>query len=132
MDGFQEIGNQRVNVIVIAATNRLAVLDPAITRPGRFDRHVEVLPPNEEGRYQILKIHAKKIKLDESVDLKMFALDEMSDGFTGADIQNLINEAALFAVRERKHFVENSHLMMATKRIQSMKYIQTQSLLCLV
>ncbi|GFH45607.1 hypothetical protein CTEN210_02081 [Chaetoceros tenuissimus] len=123
MDGFQEIGNQRVNVIVIAATNRLAVLDPAITRPGRFDRHVEVLPPNEEGRYQILKIHARKIKLDESVDLKMFALDEMSDGFTGADIQNLINEAALFAVRERKQCVQNSHLMMATKRIQSMKYI---------
>ena len=123
MDGFQEIGNQKVNVIVIAATNRLAVLDPAIIRPGRFDRHVEVLPPNEEGRQQILNIHARKIKLDESVDLKMFALDEMSDGFTGADIQNLINEAALFAVRERKHFVENSHLMMATKRIQSMKYI---------
>ena len=123
MDGFQEIGNQKVNVIVIAATNRLAVLDPAIVRPGRFDRHVEVLPPNEEGRHQILKIHARKIKLDESVDLKMFALDEMSDGFTGADIQNLINEAALFAVRERKQCVDNSHLMMATKRIQSMKYI---------
>ena len=93
MDGFAP--NQ--GVVVVAATNRADILDPALLRPGRFDRQVTVGAPDLKGREQILRIHAKKVQLDPSVDLRQIARG--TPGFSGAELANLINEAALFAVR---------------------------------
>ena len=93
MDGFAP--NQ--GVVVIAATNRPDILDPALLRPGRFDRQVTVDAPDVKGREEILKIHARKVPLDADVDLRQIARG--TPGFSGADLANLINEAALFAVR---------------------------------
>jgi cell division protease FtsH len=93
MDGFAK--NQ--GVIVLAATNRPDILDPALLRPGRFDRQIHVGAPDVKGREDILKIHAKGKRLDESVDLKQVA--RSTPGFTGADLSNLMNEAAIMATR---------------------------------
>ena len=128
MDGFDtgtsQKSLQQVLVIIIAATNRLSIIDPAILRPGRFDRHVEVPPPDRSGRSAILGIHARRVKLDDSVDLDKFAQDEMSKGFTGADLRNVMNEAALLAVRTGSVAVKDTHLYAAVKRIQGMKFIK--------
>jgi cell division protease FtsH len=96
MDGF----SSNSGVIVMAATNRPETLDPALLRPGRFDRHVSVDRPDVKGREQILKVHIAKVKLDESVDLKEIA--RITPGFVGADLANLVNEAALLAARAGK------------------------------
>ena len=93
MDGF----GKNVGVIVMAATNRPDILDPALLRPGRFDRQIHVGAPDVKGREDILKIHAKGKRLDESVDLKIVA--RSTPGFTGADLSNLMNEAAIMATR---------------------------------
>lgn len=100
MDGFQ--GNE--GVIVIAATNRPDVLDPALLRPGRFDRQVVVTLPDVRGREQILKVHMKKVPLSDDVDPKTIA--RSTPGFSGADLANIVNEAALFAARANKRSVE--------------------------
>lgn len=100
MDGFE--GNE--GVIVIAATNRPDVLDPALLRPGRFDRQVVVPLPDIRGREQILKVHMRKVALDRDVQPNIIARG--TPGFSGADLANLINEAALFAARADKKFVE--------------------------
>ncbi|WP_082863515.1 ATP-dependent zinc metalloprotease FtsH [Thermodesulfatator autotrophicus] len=96
MDGFE--GNE--GIIVVAATNRPDILDPALLRPGRFDRQVVVPPPDVKGREKILKVHTKKVPLAEDVDLAVIA--KGTPGFTGADLQNLVNEAALIAARKGK------------------------------
>ena len=96
MDGFDE----NTNIIVIAATNRPDILDNALLRPGRFDRQIYINAPDVRGREQILKVHAKNKKLNEEVDLKTLA--KRTPGFTGADLQNLLNEAALLAARNNK------------------------------
>ena len=111
MDGFES--NQ--TVIVIAATNRPDVLDPALQRPGRFDRQVVVPLPDIRGREQILKVHAKKVPLDESVDLTSLARG--TPGFSGADLANLVNEAALFAGRRNKIKVDQSDFEDAKDKI---------------
>ncbi|WP_367881755.1 ATP-dependent zinc metalloprotease FtsH [Neisseria sp. MVDL18-041461] len=111
MDGFES--NQ--TVIVIAATNRPDVLDPALQRPGRFDRQVVVPLPDIRGREQILKVHAKKVPLDESVDL--VSLARGTPGFSGADLANLVNEAALFAGRRNKVKVDQSDFEDAKDKI---------------
>jgi len=100
MDGFE--GNE--GVIVIAATNRPDVLDPALLRPGRFDRQVSVGLPDVRGREQILKVHMRKVPISENVDPKIIARG--TPGFSGADLANLVNEAALFAARANKRLVE--------------------------
>ncbi len=100
MDGFE--GNE--GVIIIAATNRPDVLDPALLRPGRFDRQVVVPLPDVRGREQILRIHIGKIKAHKDVDVSIFA--RATPGFSGADLANLVNEAALFAARADKHLVD--------------------------
>ncbi len=100
MDGFES----SEGVIVIAATNRPDVLDPALLRPGRFDRQVTVPVPDVRGREQILKVHAKKIPLSKEVDLKIIA--KGTPGFSGADLENLVNEAALLAARAGKEKVD--------------------------
>ena len=111
MDGFES--NQ--TVIVIAATNRPDVLDPALQRPGRFDRQVVVPLPDIRGREQILKVHAKKVPLDASVDLTSLARG--TPGFSGADLANLVNEAALFAGRRNKIKVDMSDFEDAKDKI---------------
>lgn len=104
MDGF-ETNN---GVIILAATNRPESLDPALTRPGRFDRRVPVELPDLKGREEILKVHAKKVKLDQSVDFNKIA--RMASGASGAELANIVNEAALRAVRENRRYVTQSDL----------------------
>ncbi len=96
MDGFDE----KTGIILLAATNRVDVLDPALLRPGRFDRHVVVDAPDVKGREEILKVHAKNKKFDEDVDFEVLA--KRTPGFVGADLANVINEAALLAARAGK------------------------------
>jgi cell division protease FtsH len=113
MDGF----NTNTGVILIAATNRMDVLDPALLRPGRFDRQVVVDRPDLAGREAILRVHAKVIKLAEGVDLGVIA--RRTPGFSGADLANLINEAALLAARRNKKAVEISELEEAIDRVMA-------------
>jgi len=111
MDGFE--GNE--GVIVIAATNRPDVLDPALLRPGRFDRQVVVPLPDIRGREQILKVHLRRVPLDESVKPAIIARG--TPGFSGADLANLVNEAALFAARANKRLVDMDDLEKAKDKI---------------
>ena len=111
MDGFD--GHE--GIIIIAATNRPDVLDNALLRPGRFDRQVMIDLPDLEGRDAILKVHAKKIKLSEEVELKSLA--RATAGFSGADLANLLNEGALIAARRRKKHVEPIDLDDAREKI---------------
>ncbi len=111
MDGFE--GNE--GVIVIAATNRPDVLDPALLRPGRFDRQVVVSLPDILGREQILKVHMKKVPLAEGVEPSLIARG--TPGFSGADLANLINEAALFAARRNQRLVTMEELELAKDKI---------------
>jgi cell division protease FtsH len=99
MDGF----NDNEGVIVIAATNRVDVLDKALTRPGRFDRQVQVPNPDFIGREKILKVHCRKVPIGPDVDLKV--VSRGTPGFSGADLANLVNEAALLAARRSKRIV---------------------------
>jgi len=102
MDGFGE----NSGIIVMAATNRVDILDPAILRPGRFDRKIGVGRPDVKGRYEILKVHSKNKPLGDDVDLE--EVSKTTSGFTGADLENLMNEAAIRAAKEdRKYIVQN-------------------------
>jgi len=111
MDGFEA----NDGVIVIAATNRPDVLDPALLRPGRFDRQVHVPLPDIRGREQILKVHMRKVPLDEDVDPGIIARG--TPGFSGADLANLINEAALFAARASKRLVNMEDFELAKDKV---------------
>ena len=111
MDGFEV----NEGIIVIAATNRPDVLDPALLRPGRFDRHVVVPTPDINGRENILKTHSKNIELDKKVNLNTIARG--TPGFTGADLANLVNEAALWAARQDKDTVENKDFEYARDKV---------------
>ncbi len=111
MDGFT--GNE--SVIVIAATNRRDILDPALLRPGRFDRQIVVGYPDVKGREEILKVHAKNKPLGPDVDLKVIA--QTTQGFTGADLENLLNEAALLAARNEKMSITEKDIEEATMKV---------------
>jgi cell division protease FtsH len=111
MDGF----DPRAGVIILAATNRPDILDPALLRPGRFDRHVAIDKPDIRGREAILKVHAKDVELGSDVDLKKVAA--MTPGFVGADLANLINEAALIAARGDADKVTMANFREAADRI---------------
>ena len=111
MDGFGE----NEGIIIIAATNRPDVLDPALLRPGRFDRQVTINLPDAKSREQILKVHAKNKILDKSVNLKNLSL--RTPGFSGADLENLLNEAALLAVRRNKPAISMPEIDEATDRV---------------
>ncbi|MFO7786384.1 MAG: ATP-dependent zinc metalloprotease FtsH [Halospina sp.] len=111
MDGFE--GNE--GVIVIAATNRPDVLDPALLRPGRFDRQVVVPLPDIRGREQVLKVHLSKVPLADGVEPKNIARG--TPGFSGADLENLVNEAALFAARRNRRLVSMDELELAKDKI---------------
>ena len=107
MDGFAV----NEGIIVLAATNRVDILDPAILRPGRFDRKITVSPPDVGGREDILKVHARNKPLSEDVDLKQIA--QTTAGFTGADLENLLNEAAILAAKENKGFLQQEDIKQA-------------------
>lgn len=113
MDGF----DTKAGVILIAATNRPDVLDPALLRPGRFDRHVVIDIPDIKGREEILQVHIKDVKLGKNIDLKVIA--RQTPGFTGADLANLVNEAALLAARRNKQAVSNMELEEAIDRVMA-------------
>jgi cell division protease FtsH len=111
MDGFES----NEGVILIAATNRPDVLDPALLRPGRFDRQVFVPNPDLNGRKKILEVHARRVPLSDDVDLEVIARG--TPGFSGADLENLVNEAALYAARKEKDHVEMSDLEQAKDKV---------------
>ncbi|MEK7211081.1 MAG: ATP-dependent zinc metalloprotease FtsH [Patescibacteria group bacterium] len=111
MDGF----SANSGVIMMAATNRPDILDPALTRPGRFDRMIPVLPADIKGREAILRVHVRKIKLSPTVDLALFA--KMTPGASGADLANIINEAALIATRREAEEVTTDDFVAAMERV---------------
>lgn len=111
MDGFDKSDS----VIILAATNRPDILDPALLRPGRFDRHVTVSRPTKKGRHEIFKVHVREVPLGPDVDLEIMA--QATAGMTGADIQNLVNEAALWAGRHNKTQVEMSDFYFAHDKV---------------
>ena len=113
MDGF----GRTEGVIVLAATNRPDILDPALLRPGRFDRQIYVNKPDVKGREAILKVHAKNKRLDDTVDLRLLARSTV--GFTGADLSNLLNEAAIMAAREDRKMLSMNDLNNAMMKIMA-------------
>jgi cell division protease FtsH len=113
MDGF----DPKVGVILMAATNRPEILDPALLRPGRFDRHILVDRPDKKGREDILRVHLKSIKVEEGLDIEKIA--NMTPGMVGADLANLVNEAALLAVRRNKKEVGISEFEEAVERVMA-------------
>ena len=111
MDGF----DPNSGVIVLAATNRPDILDSALLRPGRFDRQIVVDVPDQKGREEILKVHARNKPLDQGVDLKEIA--RRTPGFTGADLSNLLNEAALLAARHNRKRISQAEISEAIERV---------------
>ncbi|ALU11415.1 ATPase AAA [Ignicoccus islandicus DSM 13165] len=113
LDGF----NPLKGVAVIGATNRLDILDPAILRPGRFDRIVYVPPPDKKGRYEIFLIHTRKMKMSPDVDLERLA--ELTEGATGADIKAIVTEAGYYAIRAGRNYVTMDDFMKAIDKVMS-------------
>uniref|UniRef100_A0A4W6CB25 AAA+ ATPase domain-containing protein n=1 Tax=Lates calcarifer TaxID=8187 RepID=A0A4W6CB25_LATCA len=115
MDGF----NSSTNVVVLAGTNRADILDPALMRPGRFDRHIYIGPPDIKGRVSVFKVHLKPLKLDSSIEVDALArkLAALTPGFTGADIANVCNEAALIAARYLNQHINTKHFEQAVERV---------------
>lgn len=111
MDGF----NKDSNVIIVGATNRLDLLDEALLRPGRFDRHIHIGSPNFHTRHEILKVHTNNKPLDPSVDLEVLA--KKTHGFNGAHLSNIANEAAIFAVRDNSPIITAVHFDKALERV---------------
>ncbi len=111
MDGFES----NESIIVMAATNRADILDPALLRPGRFDRQIAVNLPDVKGREQILKVHARNKPMAQNVNFKTVA--RITSGFSGADLANLLNEAAILAAREDKTLIENVHIFDAVDKV---------------
>ncbi|XP_051556669.1 AFG3-like protein 2 [Myxocyprinus asiaticus] len=115
MDGF----NTATNVVVLAGTNRPDILDPALMRPGRFDRQIYIGPPDIKGRASIFKVHLRPLKLDEDLDKEALArkMAALTPGFTGADIANVCNEAALIAARHLSDAINQKHFEQAIERV---------------
>ncbi|MGO0122608.1 AAA family ATPase [Desulfothermobacter acidiphilus] len=113
MDGMK--GDEKVNILVIAATNRADLLDPALLRPGRFDRQVRVDLPDKEGRLEILQLHTRNKPLAPEVDLEAVAKETL--GFSGAHLESLANEAAILALREGANCISQRHFMEAIERV---------------
>ena len=111
MDGFEPLDN----VKVIAATNRIDILDPAILRPGRFDRLIYVPPPDEQGRYEILKIHTRRARLAPDVDLRYIA--KITEGATGADLKAIVTEAGYFALRAGRREITMEDFLKAVEKV---------------
>ncbi len=121
LDGFKPLDR----VKVIAATNRIDILDPAILRPGRFDRLIEIPLPDYNGRYEIFKIHTRKMKLGEDVDLGELA--KITEGASGADIKSIVTEAGYYALREGRKIVMMNDFLRAVKKVMSKKELRDPS-----
>jgi 26S proteasome regulatory subunit T4 len=119
MDGFASTSQ----VKVVMATNRPDVLDPALLRPGRLDRKIEIPLPNEQARYEILKIHAKGLTIAGDVDFD--AVVKLSEGFNGADLRNVCTEAGMFALRSEKDAITNEDFMKAVRTVKQAKGLET-------
>ncbi|XP_026234966.1 AFG3-like protein 1 [Anabas testudineus] len=126
MDGF----SSSANVLILAGTNRPDILDPALMRPGRFDRHIYIGPPDIKGRASIFKVHLRPLKLDSCIEVEALAkkLAALTPGFTGADIANVCNEAALIAARHLDQHVSSKHFEQAMERIMGGLEKKTQVL----
>lgn len=120
MDGFDELGR----VKFIMATNRPDVLDPALLRPGRLDRKIEIPLPNEQARLDILNIHGTKIAKEGLIDFE--AVAKLSDGFNGADLRNVCTEAGMFAIREDRDYCIQEDFMKATRKMLDSKKLETK------
>lgn len=120
MDGFDSLGQ----VKMIMATNRPDTLDPALLRPGRLDRKIEIPLPNEQGRLEVLKIHASPISKHGEIDWE--AVVKLSDGFNGADLRNICTEAGLFAIRADREYVIQEDFMKAVRKIAENKKLETK------
>ncbi|KAF9928721.1 26S proteasome subunit rpt4 [Linnemannia zychae] len=118
MDGFDHLGQTKL----IMATNRPDTLDPALLRPGRLDRKIEIPLPNEQGRMEILKIHALGITKQGEIDYE--AVVKLSDGFNGADIRNICTEAGMFAIREERDYVVQEDFMKAVRKVADAKKLE--------
>nr|XP_057944719.1 AFG3-like protein 1 isoform X2 [Doryrhamphus excisus] len=127
MDGF----NSSTNVVVLAGTNRVDVLDPALMRPGRFDRHIYIGPPDIKGRASIFKVHLRPLKLEPSIKVEALArkLAALTPGFTGADIATVCNEAALIAARHLHQHIHSQHFEQAVDRVVGGLEKKSQALL---
>lgn len=121
LDGFDRLGK----VKIIMATNRPDTLDPALMRPGRLDRKIEIPLPNEQGRLDILKIHARNILKDGEIDYE--AVVKLSDGFNGADLRNVCSEAGMFAIRAGRDFVINEDFNKAVRKVAEAKKLEGQA-----
>ncbi|KLO11046.1 ATPase [Schizopora paradoxa] len=115
MDGFDTLGKTKL----IMATNRPDTLDPALLRPGRLDRKIEIPLPNEQGRLEILKIHAGPVNKGKDIDYE--AIVKLSDGFNGADLRNVVTEAGMFAIRDEREYITQDDFTKAARKVQEMK-----------
>merc|ERR1711974_143008 len=122
MDGFGVLGK----VKVIMATNRPDILDPALMRPGRLDRKIEVPLPNESSRLEILKIHASKLQHKNDIDFE--AVVKLADGMNGADLRNICTEAGMYAIRDDRDYVIEEDFMKAVRKMQENKKLESQSM----
>jgi 26S proteasome regulatory subunit T4 len=120
LDGFDEIGK----VKLVMATNRPDVLDPALLRPGRLDRKIEIPLPNEQGRLDILRIHSRKLNLGGEIDYE--AVVSLAEGFNGADLRNICTEAGLFALRADRDYVIHEDFMKAVRKIADNKKLESK------
>lgn len=120
MDGFDSLGK----VKIIMATNRPDTLDPALLRPGRLDRKIEIGLPNEQSRLEVLKIHASGITKHGDIDYE--AIVKLSDGFSGADLRNVCTEAGLFAIRAEREYVIDEDFMKAVRKVSDAKKLETK------
>eukprot|EP01118_Nematostelium_gracile_P002898 TRINITY_DN1331_c0_g1_i2.p1 TRINITY_DN1331_c0_g1~~TRINITY_DN1331_c0_g1_i2.p1 ORF type:complete len:173 (+),score=53.64 TRINITY_DN1331_c0_g1_i2:717-1235(+) len=119
MDGFDTLGK----VKMIMATNRPDVLDPALLRPGRLDRKIEIPLPNEAARTDILKIHASGVTKKGEIDFE--AVVKLSEGFNGADMRNVCTEAGMFAIRAERDYVIDEDFMKAVRKVSDAKKLET-------
>ena len=120
MDGFDYLGQTKI----IMATNRPDTLDPALLRPGRLDRKIEIPLPNEVGRMEILKIHAKNVNKQGELDFE--SVVKLTDGFNGADLRNVITEAGMFAIRDDRDFIVQEDLMKASRKVSEQKKLESK------
>lgn len=120
LDGFEELGQ----VKMVIATNRPDTLDPALLRPGRLDRKIEIPLPNELARVDIIKIHASKMVKRGDIDYQ--AIAKATDGFNGADMRNVCSEAGMFAIREKRDYVIEEDFMKAARKIGESKKLETK------
>jgi len=120
MDGFDYLGKTKI----IMATNRPDTLDPALLRPGRLDRKIEIPLPNEQGRLEILKIHASSINKHGEMDYE--AVVKLSDGFNGADLRNVCTEAGMFAIRDDRDYCQQEDFMKAVRKVAEAKKLETK------